>query len=171
MAVFVWCVYECMCRLVSKHYFGSLYGFLFLCLNVHVCQFMCVFVSFFQHVQVFVSMYVFFLCRMVVCVCMKRMLGKYTICMHWCIFVLSSVQVCVSDDHEREDHMNLRAYLIKDKFIHVHLLKGVVLSGVGACDSSQSRCEPPPQSEAPPERLEVPREEMAENLPWITRQT
>lgn len=63
-------------------------------------------------------------------------------------------------NHESEEHMNLCAYLIKDKFIHVYLLKGVVLSAVGACDSSQSRCEPPPQSEAPPERLEVPKEEM-----------
>lgn len=61
---------------------------------------------------------------------------------------------------EREEHMNLCAYLIKDKFIHVHLLKGVVLSGVGACDSSQSRCEPPPQTEAPPKRLEVPKEQI-----------
>ena len=63
---------------------------------------------------------------------------------------------------ESEEHMNLCAYLIKDKFIHVYLLKGVVLSAVWACDSSQSRCEPPSQSEAPPERLEVPKEEMVQ---------
>ena len=65
-------------------------------------------------------------------------------------------------NHESEEHLNLCAYLIKDKFIHVHLLKGVVLSGVGACDSSQSRCEPPPQSKASPKRLEVPEEEMVQ---------
>lgn len=68
-------------------------------------------------------------------------------------------------NHESEEHMNLCTYLIKDKFIYVYLLKGVILSCDGACDSSKSRCEPPPQSEAPPECLEVPKEQMVQNAP------
>lgn len=82
------------------------------------------------------------------------------------IYALASVQVCWSDgvrdgellpNRESEEHAGLCGYLIKDKFIYVHLLKGVILSNTGACHSSKSRCEPPPQSVAPPECLEVPR--------------
>lgn len=82
------------------------------------------------------------------------------------IYVLASVQVFWSDgvrdgeqlpNRESEEHTGLCRYLIKDKFIYVHLLKGVILSNTGACHSSKSRCEPPPQRVAPPECLEVPR--------------
>lgn len=61
-------------------------------------------------------------------------------------------------NRESEEHAHLSAYLIKDKFIYVHLLKGVILSGTGARHSSKSRCEPPSQSVASPKCLEVPRE-------------
>lgn len=82
------------------------------------------------------------------------------------------MHICVSDgkwggallNHESEEHMNLCTYLIIDKFIYVYLLKGVILSGAGACDSSKSRCEPPPQSEAPPECLKVPKEKNGTKL-------
>lgn len=46
------------------------------------------------------------------------------------------------------------AYLIKDKFIQVHLLEGLVISGVEAPSLGQSSSQPPPQSEASPNRLE-----------------
>lgn len=86
--------------------------------------------------------------------------------MFFCIFVSTPVEVYVSDgtwgeeslNRESEELTNLCAYLIEDKFIHVHLLKGVILSSIGPCDSSKRRCKPPPQTEAPPICLEVPRE-------------
>lgn len=74
---------------------------------------------------------------------------------------------CVSGEllnHKKAEQMNLWAHLIKNKFIHVHLIEGVVLSGAGARDGSESRCEPPSESEAPPRRLEVPKERYGRNL-------
>lgn len=60
--------------------------------------------------------------------------------------------------------MNLWAYLIKDKFIHINLLKGVILSGAGVCDSSESRCQPPSHRETPPECLEEPKKSYDRSL-------
>lgn len=75
----------------------------------------------------------------------------------WCAGVSpAGVWDAEQTDHESKENTNLSAYLAKDKFLHIHLLKGVVFVRVGACDHSESRSEPPPQREAPPKRLEVP---------------
>lgn len=78
-----------------------------------------------------------------------------------CVWLHVSPLLCVQHVCRfiSDSAFHVTSYLIEDKFVQVKLLEGVVLSAVGASDSSQSRREPPSQGEAPPERLEVPAEE------------
>lgn len=75
----------------------------------------------------------------------------------WKLCVSVGMQCGKLLNHEREEHVNLCAYLIKDKFFHIHLLRRVILTSVGARGSSESRCKPPPQRGTPPKCLELPR--------------